>query len=210
MMQFLHSLTPVQGVFLVVAVVSTLFLVLQIVLAMFGADGIFEHPDLNLDVHGDIPHDIAEGHVGDVGHAGDVGQVHIGFFNMKSLLAFFFFGGWIGLLMSLYNHSLLAIFSSSLISASVALVLSTLLLRKLMSFQSSGNLKLENAIGQTADVYLKIGPKPSDIGKVTLIVQDRFVELDAVTSGDKIFKTGEKVSVIGVNEDHNLIVEEAV
>jgi len=196
MTEFWSSLTLLQQIFFVIAVSSSLFLLLQVILGLLGADGLFEQPDI------DISTDLDGGDIGDAGN--------IGFLNVKSVVAFFFVGGWMGFFAASNNYSLIVVMLSSLISGFLALVLSTLLIRKLMGLQSSGNLKLDKAIGQTADVYLKIGPKSSDIGKVNVIVSGRFTELNAITMGDKIFKAGEKVCIIDVDENGNLIVEEAV
>lgn len=56
--------------------------------------------------------------------------------------------------------------------------------------QESGNLDTRNAVGQTGEVYV---PIPADgRGKVTLVVQDRFMEMDAVCPAGAL-KTGQQV-----------------
>ena len=47
--------------------------------------------------------------------------------------------------------------------------------------QSSGTLKLKNALNQVGEVYLTIGANRSKIGKVSITVQGTLRELEALT-----------------------------
>lgn len=207
MSQYWDSLTILQQVFLIMAVPSTLFLILQALMAIAGVDGLLGD---HIDIHHEIPHDVpsdvpSDGH-GDMSATGH----HIGFLNSKSIVAFFVVGGWIGFILADKDFSPLIAITIAFLSGIVSLVLATLLIRKLLGLQSSGNMKLEYAIGKNADVYLKIGPKSTDIGKVTLTVSGRFSEFNAITMGNKIFKTGDKVCVIDIAENGILVVEDAL
>ncbi len=70
----------------------------------------------------------------------------------------------------------------------------------------SGNLRLNNAVNQTASVYIPIPPAGGGEGKVTLTIQERFAELSAVTDEGEQIPTGTLVLVIGVR-DNALVVE---
>lgn len=70
--------------------------------------------------------------------------------------------------------------------------------------EGSGTLDLKNALGADARVYLRISP--SKPGKVTLTVQGRLVEADAV-SETGTFETGVRVHVARVLPDGTLVVE---
>ena len=198
MTQYWQSLTSLQQIFFIMAVPATLFLILQAVMSFFGADGFLDGMDI------DTPGDV------DVDAGGDVSTHQIGFFNLKAIIAFLVVGGWMGFFMAGENFSVLVAVLSAFISGLISLVLVTVIIRKLMGLQSSGNMNYDDAIGKNADVYLKIGPKSTDIGKITLVVSGRFSEFNAMTMGDKIFKTGEKVCVIDIGENGTFIVEEAV
>ena len=71
------------------------------------------------------------------------------------------------------------------------------MLRGLYSLRSDGTVRIERTVGMPGAVYLTIPPKKTGPGKVTVKVQDRFMEYAAMTSGDEI-PTGTAVVVLGV------------
>ena len=73
--------------------------------------------------------------------------------------------------------------------------------------QSSGTLKLKNALNQVGEVYLTIGAKRSKIGKVSITVQGTLRELEALTDEEKDLVLGNVVSVKEVTDNGLLIVE---
>lgn len=68
------------------------------------------------------------------------------------------------------------------------------LMRFLYSLQTSGNLDLGKAVGQTAKVYLRVPAGREGFGKITLAVAGRTVVRKAVTGGDMI-PTGAEVVI---------------
>ena len=78
-----------------------------------------------------------------------------------------------------------------------------------LKMQSSGNINLRNAISQTADVYITIPPSRSESGRVTMVLQERFVELEAKTDGETEIRPNTKVVVTGIEGTDCLIVEVA-
>lgn len=66
--------------------------------------------------------------------------------------------------------------------------------------QTQGNVDLWNAMGTTGRVYLRVPPRRSGRGKVTLAVQGRTVEVPAMTAGDEL-PTGSLVQIINVSAD---------
>ena len=81
-------------------------------------------------------------------------------------------------------------------------------MRGIMKMRSDGNINIEKAIGKTADVYLTIPAKEAGAGKITMTLEERFVELSAIQNGDTPLLTGTKVRVISVNGD-TLVVEKS-
>ena len=66
---------------------------------------------------------------------------------------------------------------------------------------SEGNVRPENAVGKTARVYLRVPAGRSGKGKVSLSLQGRSMEFEAVTAGDEL-PTGSACRVVGlVTED---------
>lgn len=72
-----------------------------------------------------------------------------------------------------------------------------------LRMQQSGNLDFQNAIGKIAEVYVPMEKEGK--GKVTLVIQERFMELDAVCMEESL-KTGQQVRVVGVTPTNVLVV----
>ena len=78
------------------------------------------------------------------------------------------------------------------------------LMRGLSALHSQGNLDLQNAIGQTGSVYLRI--PASGQGRVMMNVQGRTVECRAMSRSLEI-PTGAAVRVVARTDDDVLVVE---
>ena len=77
----------------------------------------------------------------------------------------------------------------------------------LSKMQSSGTLKLKNALNQIGEVYLTIGANRSSIGKVSINVQGTLRELQALTDEDMDLTQGNVVQVKEVTDNGILIVK---
>jgi hypothetical protein len=73
--------------------------------------------------------------------------------------------------------------------------------------QSSGNIRLQDARGVHATVYTRIQKhKP---GKVTVVIRQRLLTLDACTQDDVTFEQGDRVLVQAIEDDGSLRVSPA-
>ena len=77
----------------------------------------------------------------------------------------------------------------------------------LAKLQSSGTLKLKNALNQIGEVYLTIGANRSKIGKVSITVQGTLRELEALTDEEHDLKQSNVVRVKDITANGILIVE---
>ena len=77
----------------------------------------------------------------------------------------------------------------------------------LAKLQSSGTLKLSNALNQVGEVYLTIGANRSRIGKVSINVQGTLRELEALTDEAQDLTQSNVVRVKQVTANGILIVE---
>lgn len=73
--------------------------------------------------------------------------------------------------------------------------------------QTSGNINPQNAIGKIGTVYLTIPPARSGRGKVNVLVQERYVEYEAITSSGDPIPTSTEIKVTGYAGANVLIVE---
>ena len=97
-----------------------------------------------------------------------------------------------GSLKSGFEHNTALLFGTG--AGFVSLYIVAWLMSLIHKLDSSGNLKMRNAVGQSGKVYLKIPGELSGTGKVTITVQNRSVECKAVTAGNEI-PTGAPIRV---------------
>lgn len=68
-------------------------------------------------------------------------------------------------------------------------------MRGMRRLEGDQTFRLTNAVGKSGDVYLSIPPQRSGTGKIHITIQERLMELDAVTPDEEI-PTGSRVLVI--------------
>src|SRR6266542_2153923 len=71
------------------------------------------------------------------------------------------------------------------------------LMRSLHRLKADGTVRIERAVGQNGTVYLTIPAQKAGVGKVTLSLQNRTVEYQAVTPHQQL-PTGSKIVVTAV------------
>ncbi len=191
MVEWWEALSSIQRVFCALAIPATVILVLQTILSFFGiGDG----------------HDCDGGCDGALDADPDVGSDGLTVFSLRGITAFFALGGWAGVMAAEAMSPVLSVLIA-LAVGTAALIGIAFLFRAMMRLQSSGNVRFENAVGHTAKVYITVPAAKQDFGKVTLTVQERFLECDAVTPAPSDLKTGALVRVTGVLDESTLIVE---
>jgi hypothetical protein len=167
------------SVFIACAALGAVVLVVQIVLSLFGVDG-GNHADLGF-------------------HSGDatLGE-GLELLSVRSLAAGTGFFGLAGLAtLSLGMPTTIALLAGS--GAGVtALVGTSVLMRQVMRLDSDGSLRVEDAIGLPATVYLTIPPNQTGPGKVLLALQGRTLEISAVTTSGEPIPNGDPVVVVSV------------
>jgi len=84
----------------------------------------------------------------------------------------------------------------SIVVGAAAMVAVHGLMRGLYRLGTEGTVRIEQAVGKTGTVYLRIPGRKCGTGKVTVNVRNRTMEYEAVTSGEAL-PTGCKV-VVGV------------
>lgn len=143
----------------------------------------------------DVSH--ADGHV-DIG-AADSGEPHghdagLGLLSIRSCAAFLCFFGLTGLYGSARGWSTATTLGASLGIGALMLVGVAWLFSLQRKLYSAGNIDPRNAVGRTARVYLKIPASNAGKGKVTVSLQGRTVEFNALSRGPEI-ATGSEVRI---------------
>ena len=140
----------------------------------------------DVDVSADAPDvDMDGGGVGagdsDVGSGSMISLAR--FLSFRVIVAASAFFGVIGLWADSANLSPIYSFSAALLGGLVAGVAVGFIIGFINKLQSSGNVKLESAVGKTATVYIPIPENKTNTGKVQLSIQGRIDELEAMTPG---------------------------
>lgn len=183
--------------FLFCAVIAGTVFLFQFVMLLVGfgaesADFDVDVPDTDMDF--DAPDADALGGHGVVDH----GSVLFEMISLRTIVAavlFFGLGGMITL--STGQDSWLAIIVGLLAGAG-AMYGVHLVMSSIYRLREDGGLRIRNAIGQTARVYVPVPGDRSGTGKVQVRMQGRLAEISAVTKHAEKLPTGTQVKVVGI------------
>lgn len=195
------ALSTLQKIFAGIALPATLLLIIQTVLVIIGIGG-------GADTDGVDGIDGADGidGVDDADGGGADGPDGLSLFSVRGIIGFLCVGGWAGIALDGAGvHPLLTV-TLAITAGAAALVGIAVLFREAGKLQSAGNQTLENAVGKTASVYIRIPANKKGAGKIMLTFQGRFSECGAVSAADRDLKPGECVRVVGLEDENTLIV----
>jgi len=181
------------------ALIGCTLLLIQVILQVIGLGGDADMDAGAADVDVDADLDGS-----DPAH-GTAGNLFFGILSFKALVAFTGIFGLTGLSLADSDYSSFQRAAMSIVAGLVAMVVVGMLMRMLYNLGSSGSLVLRNALGHQAKVYLRIPGEGDGRGKVTIELQGRTVELDAITDGEPI-ATGKVVKVVEVLGNETLKV----
>jgi len=185
------------GAAIPMTVIMLLQLVLMIIGIGFGGDADTDADDADVEANYDTAPSEAS-------NSGNTSVFRI--FTIRGIVAFFAIGGWAGLAaLTAGLHPFWAL-QVSLFAGVCALLLAAIAIKLALKMQTSGNINIKNAMSKEADVYIRIPSKRSDTGKVTMLLQERFVELDAVTDSDVDLMPNSKVKVVAITDGDCLVV----
>lgn len=186
-MEWFFDLTLFEQIYWFSAIAGTAVLTVLLLLTLLGGD-LTDMDHVDATVHADV-------------------GIEFQFFSFKNLVGFFTIFGWSGIAaidadLSKGLTVLLSVFCGALMMGVMAS-----LIYYLSRMQSSGTLRHSNAMGQIGEVYLTIGEKRSSIGKISIVVQGRLWELDAITDEREPLVRGNIIKVKEVTDNGIYIVE---
>jgi hypothetical protein len=132
------------------------------------------------------------------GSIADAGASGLDLFSVRALaagLAFFGIGGLAGLATGLGGIVAWPLAIAGGVAAAVAVAF---VMRAMLRLEDDGTVQLHGAVGVSGTVYLTVPAARSGAGKVHLTLQNRTVELQAVTRNDVPLPTGARILVIDV------------
>ncbi len=173
-------------VFWVIALVASIVFVIQFVLTLVGMD----HSDIDVDFDGDGTMDLGDG---------------MNLFTIKNLFGFFVGFGWAGV--CLYDS-----ISSDFVRIFIALVVGVLFVmmfvviyKQTRKMDRNGAFDINDCVGKTASVYLRIPAGGEGKGKVQISINGSVQEIDALTDEDAI-PSGQNVKIVEVVDSETLKV----
>jgi hypothetical protein len=164
-----------RSIYLVCALIGGVILVIQTALLFLGFDG----------------------HDGDFDADGDVGDGSFSILSIRAVSSFLTFFGLAGLGGMSKGWGAGLTLGVALGAGIAIMLLVGALLRAQLKLASRGNLDPKNALGSTANVYLRIPAKRGGQGKITVSIQGRSQEFLAVTAGEAI-PTGDAVRIVSM------------
>lgn len=190
------ELSDFQQVIFIIASSATLLLFIFLIMLLLGLgdEGSFDGSDIDdidFDPYNDEPFGAFSG---------------LRILTVRGTLAFLSIGGWTAFLIE-PNLGVWAGLGIGFLIGSLAAFLLALAFRWSLRLESSGNIDYKNAIGKTATVYLRVPKERSGIGKVNFVLQERLVEVQAVTTDQEDILVNTLVEVIGLEDETTLIVK---
>jgi len=167
--------------FLACALLGAGVVVLQLLLSLVGLDHDGPH---ELHVHG-----------GHDGHTGAAGALQLG--SLRAIAAGLAFFGLAGYGASRAGWAAWLALPAALGAGLLGMLVVALLLRAMLRLETDGAVRLENALWQPGTVYVPIPGARGGAGKVSMALQGRLVEYQAVTA-DESLPTGAPVTVVGI------------
>lgn len=196
MREWWNALHLLQQTLFVIAVATTLLMVVQIILMLVGGDSNGDGCDADFSGDGDV----SGGDGGCGGHGDGFTVFGLRILTVRTVIAFLAIGSWItftlDFVMPTYGAILLGIAAG--IGAAFA---TAYMIHLVMKLQNSGNIDFGNSVGRTAEVYLTVPPARSGMGKITLKLQERLIEMNAMSDGDAAIHTGAQVKILSVADD---------
>lgn len=180
------ELELIQQIFALVAIPSTLIMIIQTVMLVIGMDN---EADMDID---DVPEMMDDG---------------LTLFSVRGIVTMLAVTGWCAVAFVDSGMSDVLAVVISLALGFLALVGMAYLMRAVYRLQASGNIDVGNAVGKVAQVYIPIAANAEKTGKVTMTLQGKYCELDAITTVSETLKTGSYVRVVAVDGAGVLVVE---
>jgi len=181
--QWWETLSNTQQVFWAISIIFSVLFLIQFVLSLVGFDG-----DVDFDADAD-----ADGFELDTDFT---------LFSVRSIIAFFTFFGWTGVLVLKSGGGTWAAVGFASLSGFIAMFIVGYMMYLFSKLTESGTFNAQSTLYNTGEVYLKIPSAKSGYGKIHLKVKGAVKEME----GDTL-PTGASVRVVEVLDDNLLLVE---
>lgn len=190
-----ESMTLLQQILFVLASSATAIMIIFLIMMLLG----FETDEFD---GGDVP-ELTGDSINDDPITGIAGLKVL---TLRGILVLVSIGGWTAYLLVDTLSPWLAILIGVLVGI-VAAYLQALAFRATLRLESEGNLDYKNAVGLHGTVYMRVPKNKNGKGKVTVNIQDRLVEIDAITEEEQDILPKTSVLVCGLEDPTTIIVK---
>ena len=194
-MNWWNNLSDFQQIMFVLATTATLLLIIFLVLMIIGASGDSDFDggvDSDLDVDGINDEPISS-------------FASLNLLSFRSFLAFFSIGGWVGFILD-DVWPLGATIPVAILAGFTAALCVALAFRAMKKLENDGNVDYKNGIGKTAVIYLKIPANRKGSGKINATIQEKYLEINAVTDDEQDILVGSQVKIVDVLNETTVVV----
>ena len=202
------GLDATMQIFWACAIAASAVFIIQNALMLLGLGGMDADVDADVstdfDVHADGDADVSTGHSGHEGTLGSAGIFSL--FTLRNFINFFLGFGWGGISLAPVVHSKALLVLLSFAIGVLFVAVFAVLMRMMLKLEKSGNFKIQDCVGQTASVYLRIPGNHSGAGKVQISIHGSVYELNAFTDSPEQLATGSRVKVIDIIDSGSLLV----
>ncbi len=186
MIEAFQNMETLLQVFWVIALVASVVFVIQFILTLVGMD----HSDIDVDFDGDGTMDLGDG---------------MNLFTIKNLFGFFVGFGWAGVcLYDSINNDFVRILIA-LIVGILFVMMFVVIYKQTRKMDRNGAFDINDCIGKTASVYLRIPAGGEGKGKVQISINGSVHEIDALTDEDAI-PSGQNVKIVEIVDSETLKV----
>ncbi len=189
-----NALPPMLRAYWAIAVAASIVFLIQMALTFIGIG------DAD-DAGGGMDADFSSDGSGDTLDTGGAVQL----FTVRNVVNFLLGLGWGGVCFGGAVGHPFALLVVSLLCGCLFVAAFLLMLRQVMKLQHHGNFRIQQCVGMTCQVYLRIPAQRASAGKVQLSWHGSVLEIDALTDGPQL-PSGSRVTVIGVTDSHTLLV----
>ena len=172
------SLEGAYRVFYALGIVSALALLVQVILAVFGLDDLFDAAD-------------GEG---------------TSLLSLRTVSGFLAGFGWTGVVMIRAGYSTLGASIGGTVVGLLFAGILFLIIRVMMGLRHSGTIDYRNAVGVAGKVYAPIGASLEKPGQVEVLVQGRLRTVAAMTRHDQDLPTLALIRVVDTLDSNTLLV----
>ncbi len=182
------GLSSIEQIFWGIAIVFSVLFIIQFGLSLFGLDFDAE-ADIDIDTSADYSLDPS-----------------FTLLSVRSIIAFFTFFGWIGVLALSRSYSLTWVMIFSVGAGLAAMGLVAYMMFFFSKLTEDGSADIQELIYKNGTVYLTIPERRKGRGKVHVTLGNSLREMDAVTEGEQL-ANGKSVKIVEIIEDNVLVVE---